>query len=108
MRSRYTAFARLGEAGPAEARAMADYLAATWVPEHRPTAAELLPAAGEQAPRFTRLAVLEVQDGGPFQDDGTVEFVAVGAGAEGRFRLHEVSRFRREDGIWRYVDGDVR
>ena len=45
MRSRYTAFARLGEAGPAEVRAMADYLAATWAPEHRPTAAELLPAA---------------------------------------------------------------
>ncbi|MEV8232879.1 YchJ family protein [Micrococcus luteus] len=108
MRSRYTAFARLGEAGPAEARAMADYLAATWAPEHRPTAAELLPVAGEQAPRFTRLAVLEVRDGGPFQDAGTVEFVAVGTGAGGRFRLHEVSRFRREDGIWRYVDGDVR
>ena len=42
------------------------------------------------------------------QDAGTVEFVAVGTGAEGRFRLHEVSRFRREDGIWRYVNGDVR
>lgn len=108
MRSRYTAFARLGEARTAEARAMADYLAATWVPEHRPTVAELLPGAGEEAPRFTRLAVLEVRDGGPFQDAGTVEFVAAGAGAEGRFRLHEVSRFRREDGVWRYVDGDVR
>jgi len=52
--------------------------------------------------------VLDVRDGGPFQDAGTVEFVAVGTGAEGRFRLHEVSRFRREDGIWRYVNGDVR
>ena len=58
MRSRYTAFARLGEAGPAEARAMADYLAATWVPEHRPTAAELLPAVGEQAPvSYTHLTL---------------------------------------------------
>ena len=113
MRSRYTAFARLGETGAdepgaEEARAMAGYLAATWAPERRPAVAELLPGEGEEAPRFTRLAVLGVRDGGPFQDAGTVEFVAVGAGAEGRFRLHEVSRFRRQDGVWSYVDGDVR
>lgn len=113
MRSRYTAFARLGEAagetggGSARARAMAAYLAATWAPEHRPTVEDLLPEAGEDAPRFTRLAVLEARDGGPFQDRGTVEFAALGEGPDGRFRLHERSRFRREGGVWLYVDGEV-
>ena len=32
---------------------------------------------------------------------------AQGEGEGGRFRLHETSRFRREDGAWVYVDGDV-
>lgn len=146
MRSRYAAFALLGEAGadddgtqgtdgasgpggtgpgrtgpghpgpdhagpdhagPDRARAMAAYLAATWAPEHRPAVEDLLPEAGERAPRFTRLAVTDVRDGGPFQDRGTVEFTALGHGEEGRFRLRERSRFRREDGAWLYVDGDV-
>lgn len=136
MRSRYAAFALLGEAGadddgtqgtdgasgpggtgpghagpdragPDLARAMAAYLAATWAPEHRPAVEDLLPEAGERAPRFTRLAVTDVRDGGPFQDRGTVEFTALGHGEEGRFRLRERSRFRREDGAWLYVDGDV-
>ena len=108
MRSRYAAFALLGEAGPQEARRMAAYLAATWAPEHRPAVEDLLPGQGEDAPRFTRLAVLDARDGGPFQDRGTVEFAAVGHGADGRFRLRERSRFRREDGVWLYVDGEVR
>lgn len=111
MRSRYAAFALLGEAAvddAVRAREMAAYLAATWAPEHRPAVTDLLPAAGEEAARFTRLAVLDVRVGGPFQDGGTVEFAALGHGADGRFRLHESSRFRREAGSWLYVDGDVR
>ncbi|WP_375162460.1 YchJ family metal-binding protein [Micrococcus sp. HG099] len=94
-------------AGPDRARAMAAYLAATWAPEHRPAVEDLLPDAGERAPRFTRLAVTDVRDGGPFQDRGIVAFTALGHGEEGRFRLRERSRFRREDGAWLYVDGDV-
>jgi len=114
MRSRFTAFARLGEADPAhddgaaESAAMVAYLRAAWAAEHRPSAADLTPSADEPAARFTRLAVLRTEGGGPFQDRGVVEFVAVGQGGQGRFRLHEASRFRREDGAWVYVDGDVR
>lgn len=114
MRSRFTAFARLGEAdlnhddGAAESAAMVSYLRATWAAEHRPSAADLAPTSAEPAARFTRLAVLSTQGGGPFQDRGVVEFVAVGQGEGGRFRLHEASRFRREGGAWVYVDGDVR
>ena len=113
MRSRYTAFARLGEVegagatGAADVAATVAYLRATWAPEHRPSTAELTPGPGDPAPAFTRLAVLAVAGGGPFQDVGEVEFAAVGRGPEGRFRLHERSRFRRESGVWLYVDGDV-
>jgi SEC-C motif-containing protein len=45
----------------------------------------------------------------PDGDRATVEFVArsrVGGGSAQR--LHELSRFVREDGRWFYVDGDIR
>lgn len=44
----------------------------------------------------------------PTADHASVEFVArskLGGRAE---RLHEISRFVREDGRWFYVDGDLR
>ena len=91
MRSRYSAFT-LG---------LLDYLQATWHPSTRPAALEPLPAG-------LRWLGLEVrrhvqQDAG----HAIVEFVArskLGGRAE---RLHETSRFVREDGRWWYVDGDV-
>lgn len=114
MRSRFTAFARLGAADPADggddgarlARWMVAYLRATWAPEGRPAVADLMPSSADPAPRFTRLAVLDAVSGGA--DAAEVEFVAVGQGPDGRFRLHERSRFRREAGSWLYVDGEVR
>lgn len=93
MRSRYAAFA-VGDAS---------YLLQTWHATTRPVVLELDP---EQ--RWRRLDVLATRGGGPFDDDGVVEFVATfrsGSGARGR--LHEVSRFVREGGRWFYVDGDV-
>lgn len=88
MRSRYSAFV-LGHA---------DYLRATWHPATRPAALELDPA--------TRWLGLEVRRHAEDGDTATVEFVArsrtSGASAQ---RLHEISRFVREDGRWFYVDG---
>ncbi|NOV98490.1 YchJ family protein [Isoptericola halotolerans] len=104
MRSRYAAFA-VGDT---------PYLLATWHPSTRPSSLELDPAQ-----RWRRLDVLATRRGGPFDDDGEVEFVAVfriapgsgegtaGSAQDGRGRLHEVSRFVREGGRWFYVDGDV-
>ena len=91
MRSRYSAFT-LG---------LLDYLQATWHPSTRPAALEPLPAG-------LRWLGLEVRRHA--QQDAShaiVEFVArskLGGRAE---RLHETSRFVREDGQWWYVDGDV-
>ena len=91
MRSRYSAFV----AG------LPDYLDATWHPSTRPAAIEPLPAGL----RWLGLEVRrhEVRDA----DHAVVEFVArskLGGRAE---RLHETSRFVREDGRWFYVDGDL-
>ena len=55
----------------------------------------------------TRWLGLDVKRHTPLDaDHATVEFVAryrVGGGSA--FRLHEISRFVREDGRWYYVDG---
>ena len=79
MRSRYSAYGLLRE----------DYLLATWHPSNRP--------------RELGLARHEQTDA----DHAVVEFVArykVNGRAQ---RLHEISRFVREDGRWLYVDGDL-
>ena len=92
MRSRYSAFV-LG---------LRDYLLATWHPRTRPAALE----PNEPGLRWLGLEVRRhaVQDA----DHATVEFVARSKLGGRAHRLHELSRFVREDGQWYYVDGDVR
>jgi SEC-C motif-containing protein len=89
MRSRYTAYTLSDE----------KYLQATWYERSRP-ASRL--AAEDEKLKWIGLEVRKHQQTG---DEATVEFVArykIGGRAE---RLHEVSRFIREDGRWFYVDG---
>ena len=90
MRSRYSAFA-VGD--PA-------YLLATWHSRTRPAALDLDPRI-----RWTGLEVLATTGGGLLAAEGTVEFRAhsVVEGVVGA--QHENSRFLREDGRWRYLDG---
>jgi len=90
MRSRYSAYV-LG------AR---DYLLATWHPSTRPATLDL-----DDRVRWLGLSVKRHEHTGA--DAAVVEFVArhrVGGGSAAR--LHEISRFVREDGRWYYVDGD--
>jgi SEC-C motif domain protein len=89
MRSRYSAFA-VGD--PA-------YLLATWHPTTRPRSLELDPAV-----RWTGLDVLGTTGGGLFADEGTVEFRAWYRHAGETGSQHEVSRFVRDGGAWRYLD----
>jgi SEC-C motif-containing protein len=74
---------------------------ATWDPRTRPANLDLDPAM-----RWTRLEIIAAA-GGPFDQDGVVEFRAHfrvdGAAGE----LHERSRFVRVGGNWLYVDGAV-
>lgn len=92
MRSRYSAFAT-GDA---------DYLLTTWHPSTRPATLDL-----DDGTTWRRLDVVRTEAGGPFDQTGVVEFVAHFRSGSERGRLHEVSRFVREDGRWSYVDGDV-
>ena len=88
MRSRYCAYVR----------GLEGYLLATWHASTRPTALDL--AAGP-APKWLALEVRAHAENG---DAATVDFVArFRVGGRGQ-RLHEVSRFVREDGRWYYLD----
>jgi SEC-C motif-containing protein len=92
MRSRYTAYTLQRE----------DYLLATWHVSTRPSALGL---AEEAATKWLGLEVKrrEQQDA----DHAVVEFVARYKVNGRATRLHEVSRFMREDGLWYYLDGDI-
>ena len=91
MRSRYSAYVLR----------LADYLLATWHPDTRPSELDL--TADD-----TKWLGLEVKKH-TLQDDShaTVEFVARYRIAGKGHRLHELSRFVREEGRWYYVDGDM-
>lgn len=93
MRSRYTAYV-LG---------LEPFLLATWHPSTRPERLELRSAA--PATKWLGLEVLRCEATGPAS--AVVEFVARSRTGGGRaMRMHEVSRFVREDGAWFYVSGE--
>lgn len=98
MRSRYTAFAL----------DRVDYLLATWHPDTCPDDPGPMPG--------TKWLGLEVRGHWPVDEThAEVEFVAryrvtgaaQAAGGGRAVRLHERSRFVREQGRWLYVDGDL-
>lgn len=89
MRSRYTAYT-LGDE---------DYVRATWYARTLPDGPLVSSEPG------MKWLGLEVRRHAAAGDEGTVEFVAryrVGGRAQ---RMHEVSRFVREEGRWYYLDG---
>ncbi len=87
MRSRYSAYVLQDEA----------YLQKSWHPSTRPAA----PLTDVKV----KWLGLEVRAADEEGDSATVEFVAR-CRVEGRGqRMHEVSRFIKEDGRWFYVDG---
>jgi SEC-C motif-containing protein len=91
MRSRYSAYVRR----------LTPYLLATWHPSTRPAALDL--AADQTTWLGLKVKRHDIGDA----DHATVEFIAryrIGGGSA--VRLHETSRFVREDGRWFYLDGD--
>lgn len=89
MRSRYTAYV-LGDR---------DYLQSTWHPSTRPASI----SADEPGLKWLGLTVKRFDITGP--NTAIVEFVARSKLAGRAHRLHELSRFVREDGLWLYLDG---
>ncbi len=88
MRSRYSAYV-LG---------LLDYLLATWHPSTAPGDLALAPV------KWLGLEVRHAQTAG---DAGVVEFVARCRDGGRAQRLHEISRFVRENGRWYYIDGQM-
>ena len=90
MRSRFTAFVR-GDA---------NYLLASWHAETRPAQLRL-----DDQPRWERLEILRTEGGDAGDSAGRVGFAAYYRSAAGAGCLRELSRFRREQGRWYYLDG---
>ena len=92
MRSRYTAYVL----------ARPEYLRHTW---HTSTCPADLDLASAPQPRWLGLEIKSSsrQD----ESHATVEFVARYKIAGRAVRLHELSRFIRENDRWLYVDGDL-
>lgn len=94
MRSRYTAYT-LGRE---------DYLLRTWHPSTRPASLDLANKPHNARCKWLGLEVKRHEQLGP--DNTMVEFVARYK-VDGRaHRLHEISRFVREAGLWFYIDGE--
>ena len=93
MRSRYSAYTL----------ALSDYLRATWAQSTRPAVLEI--RNGGIA--WIGLEIIKVRDGAVDDREGEVEFIARGIAGDHLNVLHETSRFIREDGAWRYLDGDL-
>lgn len=91
MRSRYSAYVLIKE----------PYLLDTW---HGSTRPQTLDLAADGATRWLGLQIKRHAQTGP--DSAVVEFVARYKLAGRAHRLHETSRFVRENGRWYYVDGD--
>lgn len=90
MRSRYAAYVLKLE----------DYLLATWHASTRPSELDL--AADDSKWLGLEVRAHQLQD----EKHATVDFVARYRIAGRGHRLHELSRFVREDGRWYYVDGE--
>lgn len=91
MRSRYSAFAQ-GDS---------DYLLATWHEDTRPSRVRIDPKQ-----QWVGLRIKSTEAGLTEDEAGKVEFVARFKVNGRGHRLHEISRFRKVDGRWYYLDGE--
>ncbi|MGZ4784961.1 MAG: YchJ family protein [Acidimicrobiales bacterium] len=93
MRSRYSAYAVLDE----------PYLLHSWHPSTRPRVVALDPD-----PQWVQLEIVATDAGGPFDQEGTVEFLAHHQRDGQPGVLHETSRFPRFERRWVYLDAGGR
>jgi len=95
MRSRYCAYVLGNE----------DYLLQTW---HASTRPPQLSLTRQPRPKWLGLRILGTRRGTGNDDQGEVEFVARYK-LDGRARrLHENSRFLKQDGRWFYLSGELK
>lgn len=90
MRSRYTAFTR----GDAE------YLLRSWHPDTRPPELTL-----DEHQKWLGLRIKNTEAGLATDSEGQVEFVARYRRDGRAHRLHELSQFKKINGLWFYHSG---
>ena len=95
MRSRYTAFAR----------ADVEYLGRSHDPQTRDQFDEEQAREWASQSTWQGFEVLRTEAGGPEDETGIVEFVARYSIQGNPVEHHEISEFRRADGIWYFRDG---
>ena len=98
MRSRYTAFVR----------GAVDYLVETHDITTREAANRAALAKFCRDTGWLGLEIVATERGGTSDDDGVVEFIARGVSKGQPFLQRERSQFRRVDGRWYYVDGEIK
>ena len=95
MRSRYSAyFFRL-----------IDYLIETTHPDTRTPKLERELVDTVHEVKWSKLTIVNSVKGGKDDKVGKVEFIAEYYHENERYELHEISRFRRFKGAWKYLDG---
>jgi len=92
MRSRYTAYTKSDF----------NYLLTTWHSSTRPESLD-----EKQSQQWIGLKILRTEAGQADDSNGVVEFIARYKVNGRAFRLHETSRFVKEDGCWFYVEGII-
>ena len=92
MRSRYSAYV-LGNTA---------YLKATWHPDYVPSDFQIV---DQDKTQWLGLNIKRYETSNA--NHATVEFVARYKINGRAYRLHEVSRFVREQGRWYYLDGEI-
>lgn len=97
MRSRYVAYVR----------GAIDHVIESHDPKTREGLDRDATAAWSRETEWLGLEILATERGGEGDDEGIVEFIARGRTAGRPFEQRERSRFRKEDGRWLYVDGDL-
>lgn len=97
MRSRYTAYVR----------GAIDYLLRTHDPVTRGSVDVAAVTKWSRDTQWLGLEIVATERGGESDEDGVVEFIARGVTRGVPFAQRERSRFRRVDGAWVYVDGDI-
>ncbi len=97
MRSRYTAFVKKELA----------WLRDSLHPGHRTDYDEASTRAWAERAEWHGLEILRTENGGPADQEGTVEFVASFTENRVRQEHHELASFQRTNGAWYYTSGKL-
>jgi SEC-C motif-containing protein len=97
MRARYTAYAKQS----------IDYILTTTLEEKRSECDERAIQNWSSKSIWHQLEILSTKKGGPDDNEGLVEFIAHFTESGIRKNLHEKGVFKKVDGNWFYVDGEI-